>query len=119
MEKFIQELPKDVIMRIICFLDIDSRRALNIYTKIKIPQNIVKRIENKLQIPDVFYNDRFRFNSFSAKIDLNNIYIIRKQITILNDEKFINYYVEHNNQIFNLPDIYISRTITENYVEML
>ena len=39
-----QEFPKDINNKIISLLDIDTRRTLNIYTKLKIPQELSEKI---------------------------------------------------------------------------
>lgn len=38
------QLPNDVAMRIISFMDIDTRRTLGIYTKLKIPVELEKKL---------------------------------------------------------------------------
>ena len=39
-------LPRDIIIRIIRFMDIDSRRALGVYCKLQVPYHISEAIEN-------------------------------------------------------------------------
>jgi hypothetical protein len=124
MEKFIEKLPIEVISKIISYLDIDSRRALNIYNKLKVPKYISDTIGNKIQIPDVFYNDRYgRLRSFSSYINLNTIYIIRRQICVFGTEEFTNYFVEHyktkkTDLSMGIPDMYISHQINDDYTKM-
>lgn len=49
-------LPKDVVFRIISFMDIDTRRSLGIYTKLKIPQALNDKISATFREVDVIDN---------------------------------------------------------------
>jgi len=40
-------LPRDIQYKIISYLDIDSRRKINIYTKLKIPKEIKDKLNNR------------------------------------------------------------------------
>jgi len=105
------DLPRECILKIISYLDIDSRRALNIYTKMKIPKVIVDNINNIIKIPNTYmHND----NTNVFFILLGSTYvIIHEYNTSLN---LIEYYLEYNRTtkcvfhkdiyLFVLPEIY-------------
>jgi hypothetical protein len=110
-----QSLPKDCILKIISFLDIDSRRALNIYIKMKIPKTIQNNINKVLQIPDSYlYNNQL---IRVATICLKGVYFIRHEFSAIKhyDGNIYNYYcepsyfVEHN---FNKSITYHAMLIT-------
>jgi hypothetical protein len=48
------DLPRDIELAIISKLDIDSRRALGIYTRLKVPANIVNALAQCIPPPNKF-----------------------------------------------------------------
>jgi hypothetical protein len=44
-------LPRDVELKIISYADIDTRRALGIYTKLKVPADVQQRLEHWIPHP--------------------------------------------------------------------
>lgn len=48
------ELPNDIQLKIISKLDIDTRRALGIYSKLQIPKHIKDKLEKTIPSPHQF-----------------------------------------------------------------
>ncbi len=46
------ELPRDVVLKIISYLDIDTRRSLGIYSKLRIPDRIKSKLETVIPHPN-------------------------------------------------------------------
>ncbi len=53
----LSDLPKELQYTIARKLDVDSRRVLGIYTKLKIPKTLHTILSNALQIPRTLHND--------------------------------------------------------------
>ena len=53
------DLPRDVQFKIISKLDIDSRRALGIYTHLKIPKHIIDTLEKCISVKNIFINSSY------------------------------------------------------------
>ena len=49
--KIMTELPRDVILKITSYMDIDTRRALGIYCKLRIPDEIKSKLEAVIPHP--------------------------------------------------------------------
>jgi len=64
------DLPNDVKFKIMGKMDIDTRRALGIYTKLRIPKNISDKINSVFIRPDPLYISE-TIHSFSIKIKIN------------------------------------------------
>lgn len=45
------ELPRDVMLKIVSYMDIDTRRSLGIYTKLRVPDEIKSKLEAVLTHP--------------------------------------------------------------------
>lgn len=79
-----QKLPQDVVKRILSLLDIDRRRALGVYTKIKVPFDI----KNNLDFVLTNYRIKYVFDSYFKRIEkailnLNSLYILLNMNGIL------------------------------------
>lgn len=120
----LQNLPKECILKIISYLDIDSRRALNIYTKIKIPKMISNKISNIIKIPNTYlHND----STYASYIVLNSLYVIIHEYNPY--LSLVDYYVECNRvtkcvfqkdiYYFVLPEIYKSKICTNYYCKIV
>lgn len=77
MVDFVKNLPRDVQLHIIKFLDLESRRALNIYSKLKIPEDIIIKLQSIPKIikePSLIMDDDYITNIFlgNRKIKLND-----------------------------------------------
>lgn len=46
-----KELPRDVVLKIASYMDIDTRRALGIYTKLHVPDEIKSKLEAVIPHP--------------------------------------------------------------------
>lgn len=86
------DLPRDIEMNIISKLDIDSRRALGIYTRLKIPKDIKDKLEKTIPSPHRFIcsvysrislgtfdleKNRFKYvlhRDFSSSVEIPNGY---------------------------------------------
>ena len=80
-----QKLPQDVVKRILSLLDIDRRRALGVYTKIKVPFDI----KNNLDFVLTNYRIKYVFDSYFKRIEkailnLNSLYIIEHEWYTIN-----------------------------------
>ena len=90
---FVNNLPNEIQRKIISLLDIDRRRALGIYIKLKIPL----KIKNDLE----FILKRFKIKTISnpnfpnlniAILDLNSVYIIKHEWYIRPGSGYLNKY---------------------------
>ena len=117
LEDYINRLPNDVIKKIMSCLDIDSRRALGIIRKIKIPSQFTKHLSSIINNKIEHYSNTCILNSY---INLNSIYVIRHQTNT--EFNYTTYYVEHTvykkkNETdmiaisLQLPDIYFSKKL--------
>lgn len=81
-----KELPPEIINKIISFLDIDTRRSLGIYTKLKIPEDIKNKLESIPKITDITIDNNPYY--YICYIILKNKYKIVKSEII---DGIINY----------------------------
>ena len=58
------DLPRDVQLAIISKLDIDSRIALGIFTRLKIPKHINDTLEKCISLKNIFINSYYNKISF-------------------------------------------------------
>lgn len=85
------EFPRDVHNKIISKLDIDTRRSLGIYVKLKVPQSLIDKLTNVYNrtIYDKIINDGYGTNGRSYGIDISfriletQNYIFTKRISII------------------------------------
>jgi hypothetical protein len=103
-------LPREVVYKIISYLDIDTRQSLGIYTKLKIPNYITNKISrsfkkiNRVIVTDLFEREDIYYIDLKLKNEItpNEIiqysYEIEHVITELGIYYSINYYAESINQ---------------------
>lgn len=116
----LNSLPNDIIKKIISLLDIDSRRALNIYSKLDIPDYIKNNIQSVLQKP---YLDDINYTK-CYKINLNSKYTLIQQVYSYRYNNIVQYSIEHfvpNNTYSSLysrvlPVIYICSEYKNNCI---
>lgn len=97
-------LPNEIIRKILSLLDIDTRRALGVYVKLKIPS----KIEQNLNFVFSRYKIQLLFNPHYpvtniAILDLNSLYIIKHEWYSLEKKKRRiepNYTVIYHDYIF-------------------
>lgn len=92
MEKHFAKLPIDVIFNIIRYLDIESRMALGIVSKMNIPKKYIDNISSILNKINV-YNSNSRI---IAVLDLKSLYILRQSTIMRENNINVEYYIEHN-----------------------
>jgi hypothetical protein len=98
------ELPRDIQLNVIRKMDIDTRRALNIYTKLNIPDNI-KKLLNK--IPKII-TVNFNIDLIRSYVFLTNHYMCHLTSYCNGiEQNFYTMYCHHN--------IYIQETKHEIY----
>jgi len=64
------EFPRDVELQVIKKLDIDTRRSLNVYTKLKIPEAIREELQR------VVYGDRIKHNTSESFVEFKPNYYL-------------------------------------------
>lgn len=69
MIEFFDKLPREIKLHIIKFLDIDSRRALKVYSTLNIPKNLRKKLEN---IPKINKESSLFHDYYISSIHLGN-----------------------------------------------
>lgn len=92
-----ESIPREVIVRhLLKYLDIDSRRALNVYSRLDIPSYFNEMISNIPKPLEVNYNKYI--------LTLGNIYIIDKQIYNYIETRYpptrITYHPDKENPIY-------------------
>ena len=97
------EFPNDILLKIISYMDIDTRRSLGIFTKLHIPQKIKNTLTSLIPHPT-----RLIFEPYS-RVSLGPI---RKSITSNESDRFM--YVLHNDFGYSNPDK-ITGNITSCY----
>lgn len=108
------QLPREILNKIISFLDIDTRRSLGIYTKLKIPENIKNKLESLEKHEDItINNNRYYYMSY---ITLNKKYRILRSEYI----NVVFHYISNYSTILYLSfnDDYYYPNNTLNYIEL-
>lgn len=90
----LSDLPKELAFKIVSKLDIDSRRALGVFTNLKIPTHLQDRISRVLQIPTHTLNNYI--------VPLGKTYIIIKSFDHIKKNEMIDHRVFQypNNQYY-------------------
>lgn len=76
----VKSLPIELQYKIISFLDIDTRRILGLYTKLKVPQELKNKLENLPKIQS--------YNSYDGYVCLGNIRNVMYRNTIIEKYKY-------------------------------
>lgn len=86
--QLVSNMPRELQMRIIKHMDIDSRRALGIYTKLSIPSDLIRKLN---AIPKIQNTENY------AIAYLGDMYRLYHQLQVisLDDYDHYSYYVCH------------------------
>ncbi len=87
-------LPKDVVYKIISYMDIDTRRSLDIYTKLKPPVGISQKISNsfkEIQYTE-FQTDKTYYITLKLNTETTSNAIIQYRYEIYHDIRHLGVY---------------------------
>ena len=77
------ELPRDVVLKIASYMDIDTRRRLGIYIKIHIPDEIKSRLVAVIPHPNRVINDFYSRVSLGYGKNDRPVYVIHSNFGLL------------------------------------
>lgn len=115
-------LPRDIELKLISLMDIDSRRALGIYSKLNVPKGLQDKIKSSLQklnVSKTFASVKLGVRRiYSERVHTDNIYVITRG-ELWDDEtnRLISscYFVEHVDIWFNHSNGYFCMNMISSY----